>query len=333
MLNKVFQGALRETEVQGVVKSYSEMFDSSDAAARSAHASSLTNDYYDLVTDFYEYGWGQSFHFAPRQLGETLRESIVRHEHHLAVRLGLRAGMQVLDVGCGVGGPMRNIARVSGASINGLTINKYQVKRGTQHNEKAGLSRTCKLTNGDFLKMPFEAEEFDAAYTIEACCHAGDRRGPFAETFRVLKSGSLFGGYEWCMTDKYDPSNAEHNRIKLGVEKGDSLPNLISTPEILQSLKDVGFEVLESRDMLGDSHPQMPWHLPLKSGISVQGFRNSRTGAFLTHQIVRVLEALKVSPKGTVDAHGVLRLAQRALVEAGDLGIFTPMYFFLARKP
>lgn len=24
------------------------------------------NKYYDLVTSFYEFGWGESFHFAPR---------------------------------------------------------------------------------------------------------------------------------------------------------------------------------------------------------------------------------------------------------------------------
>ena len=30
------------------------------------------NTYYDLVTDFFEYGWGQSFHFAPRAAQESL---------------------------------------------------------------------------------------------------------------------------------------------------------------------------------------------------------------------------------------------------------------------
>ena len=36
-------------------------------------------------------------------------------------------GQKVLDVGCGVGGPARNIARFSGADITGITINDYQV--------------------------------------------------------------------------------------------------------------------------------------------------------------------------------------------------------------
>ncbi|OAY80811.1 Cycloartenol-C-24-methyltransferase 1, partial [Ananas comosus] len=69
------------------------------------------NKYYDLATSFYEYGWGESFHFAHRWKGESLRESIKRHEHFLALQLGLKRGMKVLDVGCGIGGPLREIAR------------------------------------------------------------------------------------------------------------------------------------------------------------------------------------------------------------------------------
>ena len=46
-----------------------------------------------------------------RWQGETLRESIKRYEHFIALNLGLRERMQVLDVGCGIGGPLREIAR------------------------------------------------------------------------------------------------------------------------------------------------------------------------------------------------------------------------------
>lgn len=46
--------------------------------------------FYNLVTDFYEYGWGQSFHFAPRQKDETFRESIRRAEYVLASRIEVR---------------------------------------------------------------------------------------------------------------------------------------------------------------------------------------------------------------------------------------------------
>ncbi|XLR37427.1 hypothetical protein S83_022087 [Arachis hypogaea] len=44
----------------------------------------MVNKYYDLATSFYEFGWGESFHFAHRWNGESLRESIKRHEHFLS---------------------------------------------------------------------------------------------------------------------------------------------------------------------------------------------------------------------------------------------------------
>lgn len=45
---------------------------------------------------------------------------LARHEHYLSANIGLKAGMKVLDVGCGVGGPAREIARFSDATIVGL---------------------------------------------------------------------------------------------------------------------------------------------------------------------------------------------------------------------
>ena len=53
----------------------------------------------------------------------------------------------------------------------------------------------------------------------------------------------------------------------------------------------------------------------------------------VTHGVLRVLEALRVVPRGTVDVSRILNLGAAALAEAGRLGIFTPMYFVHARKP
>lgn len=50
----------------------------------------------------------QSFYFAPRLKSETWKESIKRAEY-LALRCRMGPSSKVLDVGCGVGGPMRNI--------------------------------------------------------------------------------------------------------------------------------------------------------------------------------------------------------------------------------
>jgi len=86
----------------------------------------------------------QSFHFAPRRQGETFEESIYRAEHYLALRTGMDSSKKVLDVGCGVGGPMRNLAAFTGADITGVTINHYQVRVATKYNAQKGLDKTCR---------------------------------------------------------------------------------------------------------------------------------------------------------------------------------------------
>ncbi|KAK4411077.1 Cycloartenol-C-24-methyltransferase 1 [Sesamum angolense] len=110
---------------------------------RKSNYTDMVNKYYDLVTSFYEYGWGESFHFAPRWKGESLKESIKRHEHFLALQLVLKPGQKVLDVGCGIGGPLREIARFSSTSVTGLNNNEYQISRGQALNRMAGLDHTC----------------------------------------------------------------------------------------------------------------------------------------------------------------------------------------------
>ncbi|GFF56113.1 Sterol 24-C-methyltransferase [Aspergillus udagawae] len=49
--------------------------------------------YYDLATDLYEYGYGTSFHFCRFFHGEPFSQAIVRHEHYLAHKMGIKAGM------------------------------------------------------------------------------------------------------------------------------------------------------------------------------------------------------------------------------------------------
>jgi len=52
------------------LKTYKALFNESaggDVLARKANYVAVANNFYDLVTDFYRFGWGESFHFAPRK--------------------------------------------------------------------------------------------------------------------------------------------------------------------------------------------------------------------------------------------------------------------------
>ncbi|KAM0937630.1 putative sterol 24-C-methyltransferase [Dioscorea sansibarensis] len=327
-------GKIKKQEVQSAVQQYEKyhVCFGGDEETRKANYADMVNKYYDLATSFYEYGWGESFHFAHRWKGESLRESIKRHEHYLALQLGLKKGMKVLDVGCGIGGPLREIARFSSTSITGLNNNEYQISRGTELNRLVGLSDSCNFVKADFMKMPFADNIYDAIYAIEATCHAPDAVACYKEINRVLKPGQCFAAYEWCMTDNFDPNNQIHQRIKAEIELGNGLPDIRSTNQCLEALKLAGFEVVSEMDLAADS-PET-WYLPLDtSRFSLTSFRLTSLGRFITRSMVKALEFVRLAPAGSERVSSFLEKAAEGLVEGGRMEIFTPMYFFLARKP
>ncbi|KAL6080653.1 Sterol 24-C-methyltransferase [Balamuthia mandrillaris] len=333
------------SKVEGEVKSYLHYHDDKKedhSAERKSGYATMVNQYYNLATDFYEWGWGSSFHFAIQARCENFYQAISRHEHYLAHRLDLQRGMRVLDVGCGVGGPARSIARFSEAHVTGITLNKYQVDRATLISQKQGLSPLVRFVQGDFMKLPFEDESFDSVYQIEATAHAPDKVACYREIFRVLKPGQLFGGYEWCLTPLYDPTNPEHVAIKKGIEEGDGLPDIATCEEVLDALKQAGFEIVDSYDVAvgrdGQNDPRgdaynLPWFHYLTPGLTPSRIQFTSWGKASMLKVLGVFEKVGLVPKGTTGVSEFLQTAAVSLVRGGELGIFTPMFFHLARKP
>jgi len=223
---------------------------------------------------------GQSFHFAEKLPGESFQASIARHEYYLAARCGVQPTDHVLDCGCGIGGPLRNIGRFTGARVTGVTLNQYQVDRGNALCAQAGLADRCRLVQADFHHMGFDAETFDHCYSIEACCHSPDRADVYAEIFRCLKPGGCFISYEWCLTAKHDPTNPDHLLSKKKIEEGDGLPDLTITTSCDDALRTVGFEILETRDCALDPNPEgEAWYKILTASYSPSSAYSSRLGA------------------------------------------------------
>ncbi|CAG8779069.1 17267_t:CDS:2, partial [Acaulospora morrowiae] len=124
-----------------------------------------------------------------------------------------------------------------------------------------------------------------------------------------------------------------HVRIIRGIEEGNSIPALSSYKQALEAAKNVGFEVLENEDLASLSEYHEPWYSTLQGGFSLSGFRMTRIGRWLTHKFVYGLECLHIAAPGSTDVASFLNSTADALVEGGEKGIFTPMFFILMRKP
>ncbi|CAM1511866.1 Fc.00g093790.m01.CDS01 [Cosmosporella sp. VM-42] len=309
--------------------------------ARTENYASITRQYYNLATDLYEYGWSQSFHFCRFAYGESFHRAIARHEHYLAHSIGIKSDMKVLDVGCGVGGPAREIVKFTGAHVTGLNINEYQVSRAGNYAEREGLSSKLSFVQGDFMSMPFPDNSFDAVYAIEATVHAPSLQGVYSEILRVLKPGGVFGVYEWLMTEDYNNDNLTHRQIRLDIEQGDGIAQMFKISDGLAAMEGAGFELELNEDLAASDDDPAPWYWPLDSklqyaqtlGDVLTVLRMNKWGRFVMHNVFSALETVRIAPAGTRKTAESLGKAADALVEGGKQKLFTPMYLMVGRKP
>ncbi|BCS21766.1 sterol methyltransferase [Aspergillus puulaauensis] len=307
---------------------------------RQEEYSTMVKLFYNLATDFYEYGWCKSLHFCRFSYDEPFLQAIARHEHYLAHQVGIKEDMMVLDVGCGLGGPAREIAKFTDATITGLNNSEYQIQKATHYTKQAGLSQKVSFVKGNFVEMDFKDNTFDAAYAIEATLHAPTLDAVYSEIFRVLKPGAVFGVYEWLLTDRFDENNSEHRGISLGIQQGNGIAKLFTVSQGLSAVRRAGFELIHHED-LAHRPAVAPWYHPLS--FSIRDVRSlsdivtyapmSSLGRTVTHYMTRALELARILPRGTQAVADSLSLAGDSLVEGGQKDLFTPMYFLLARKP
>ena len=303
-------------------------------ASPSRGHSALVSRYYDVVTPFDEYAWGNSFHFSPRRPGERLADAHRRHEEGIARLLGLRLGMRVADVGCGVGGPMATIAGATGASVTGINNSARQIATGERLLRRKGMGDRCRFLLADFMHVPLDDGHFDAAYSFEAMCHAPDTGALFREIFRLLRPGGEIAAVDWCLTDRFDADDRRHRDVRARIEFGNATPDLLTTREQVDAAEAAGFEVLTATDQAATSDPATPWYRSLQGrDLALSSLARIPAGRRFTATATRVLERLRVLPPGTRDAAELLNVAADALVEGGELGIFTPSFLVHARKP
>ena len=245
--------------------------------------------------------------------------------------------MTVVDVGCGIGGPMRRVAREGGVRVTGVNYSEVQLARARSLNAEAGIEGMVDYLACSFMDMaPIADDTFDRGYAIESTCHAPDKAGAFAEIYRVLKPGALLWGQEMCMTDRFDPGDRRHQAIKQDLMHGIALNDIATTDEVNRTLEQAGFQVIEGNDLAVDeSDYAVPWYKPMETrgGALGNALRRTPLGRKAYIGMSRLAEAFRVFPRGSADVLALMDRTANAYVAGGKSGLFTPLYCFLARKP
>jgi SAM-dependent methyltransferase len=122
----------------------------------------------------------------------------------LLPHLRLAPGMTVLDVGSGLGGPARQVARTTGCRVVGVDITPAYVDAARALTQVDGLTGQVRFLCTDIATLG--AEQFDAAYTMHVQMNIADKSTFFSEIARRLRPGARFAVFEVCRTGDAEPA-------------------------------------------------------------------------------------------------------------------------------
>ena len=104
----------------------------------------------------------------------------------------LRAGMDLLDVGCGPASITADLAeRVAPGRVVGLDAAAGALEAARATLRERGLSEQVELTCGDIMALPFEDTSFDVVHAHQVLQHLADPVGALAEMRRVTRPGGI----------------------------------------------------------------------------------------------------------------------------------------------
>lgn len=114
----------------------------------------------------------------------------------LARAAGLDASKHVLDIGSGIGGTSRCLAKEFSCRVTGIDLTEAYCRAAELLTEKIDLAGLVDYRQGDATDLPFDDASFDVVWTEHAAMNIPDKSRLYQEMHRVLKPGGTLAIYD-----------------------------------------------------------------------------------------------------------------------------------------
>lgn len=181
----------------------------------------------------------------------------------LARAAGLDENKRVLDVGSGVGGTSRCLAKEFGCRVTGIDLTDEYCRAAAMLSAKVGLTDLVDYRQGDATALPFADGEFDVVWTEHVAMNIPDKPRLYKEMYRVLKPGGTLAVYDVLA----GPSGPVIFPVPWARTPDTSF--LVQPGELRRLLEDAGFKISDWSDT---TEAARAWFVALAEKIRKEGF-------------------------------------------------------------
>lgn len=181
----------------------------------------------------------------------------------LARAAGLDSAKYVLDVGSGVGGTSRCLAKEFGCRVTGIDLTDEYCRAARMLTARTGLAHLVDCRQGDATNLPFDDQSFDVVWTEHVAMNIPDKARLYKEIHRVLKPGGTLAIYDVLA----GPSGPVLFPVPWARTPDTSF--LVQPSELRKLLEEAGFTVTDWSDT---TEAARAWFVSLAERIRKEGF-------------------------------------------------------------
>lgn len=242
--------------------------------------------FYDESSALWERMWGEHMHHgyypqgAPPKSNAQAQIDMIEETLRWA---GATSATSMVDVGCGIGGSSRHIARKFGCTAKGITLSPVQAARGNELAQAQGLGDRVSFQVADALHQPFEGGQFDLVWSMESGEHMPDKAQFVGELARVCKPGGRIIVVTWChrnLGPEEQALQADEQALLNQICKAYYLPQWCSINDYERLMEAKGLQDIRTADWSEEVAPF--WGAVIRSALSVEGFKGLFTAGLKT---------------------------------------------------
>ncbi len=207
--------------------------------------------YYKECHSDYEIAWELQKHYGFHygycdNKNQKHGETVANMNRVLAEKAGIRAGDNVCDCGCGIGGSGIWLAQNKKANTTGVNVSPFHLDIARALVKKLGLEKQVAFIEADYTQTNLPSGSFNVVWAIESVCYAEDKRKFIAEAFRLLKTNGCL-----IMADGFkcrESLDAKSQKIFNRMNKGWRVPDLATMDGFKKALQEQGFVDVRMED-------------------------------------------------------------------------------------